>query len=1365
MPDRSSTIHLEGALLPSDFIERIAQGDKDVPGLRTADYHLASDDRINEVISQAWNRALGFWAAFRKATAGLPESDTGTSQTRERWLLPLFNELGYGRLQVQRQTVIINEREYPISHFWQKIPIHLVGCRLDLDHQSPQAVGRAQKKPHSILQEYLNREEASLWGFLSNGLTLRILRDSASIARQAYIEFDLEAMMEGEAYSDFAIFWLLCHQSRVEGDRPDQCWLEKWSQSARQAGIRALDNYRQGVQMAIEALGAGFVAHPANAALRDKLRRGPADGGLDKQDYYRQILRSVYRLIFLFVAEDRGVLLQPNAPTAAKDRYRQFYSTARLRRLAGAHRGTRHADLWNALALVIDQLKAGPGCPALALPSLGSFLWSPEATPDLNGAQVPNAHLLQAIRCLSFTEDRGVRRSVDFRNLGGEELGSVYESLLELHPDMDIEARVFSLATSAGNERKTSGSHYTPDSLVMCLIDSALEPVIRERLAAAKTQQDKERALLALKVLDPACGSGHFLIRAGHRLARHLAAVRTGEEAPSPEAYRQALRDVIGHCLYGVDINPMAVELCKINLWIEALEPGKPLSFLDHHIRVGNSLLGATPELLAKGIPDDAFNAIEGDDKKACVALRKRNKKERDDVSPLFIQEEQAIQEKLQEISAAVDQIPDTDIAGVHRKEEEFQKVQTNYDYMTRKRFSDAWCAAFVIHKTFKPGTTEPIGLTQRHLNELAKGRSLHGELGTEVDRLAKQYQFFHWHLAFSEVFANGGFDVIFGNPPWDMQEVKDNEFFAASFPEILSVKSAKDKASVLSRIREVAPNLFQAYQNYSRETYGQQHIMASSGRFPLSSAGRMNLYRLFLETGHTLVRRTGRVGIVIPSGFASDSFSQEHFSTLHGEGQLVSLYDFENRLGLFPGVHSSYRFCLLTIGGKGACTDTDFVFFAHSQPDLADADRHIRLSQHAVAALNPLTRTAPLFRLRRDYDLTLWMQQAGAIIGSSDGKDDWGIKQTLMFMMNAAMKGHRTAEELEAAKFQAEGNRYQRGEDTWLPFYEGKMVGMYDHRASSIQFDPSNRVRRNQPVALNAAEHEDPAQVALPVFWVNSTDVKERCSGVPRWCLCVKDVTSSTNERTSIAAMLAGVALSDSLPWLASPQSASRTACLLANLNSHAFDYLARQKVAGLHLRGHYLSQLTIISLRTYEALCPWPIQENQLNKWLVLRVLELTYTAWDLEPFAQDCGWSGPPFRWDEERRFLLRCELDAAFFHLYLPADARGQWIPARRDQGNVMDETPEQLAELKKHFPTPRHAVDYIMDTFPIVKRKDEAKYNGDYRTKRTILEIYDAMQAAIHTGKPYQTRLDPPPADPRCCHPPRSKDAKGVKDGR
>jgi len=341
---------------------------------------------------------------------------------------------------------------------------------------------------------------------------------------------------------------------------------------------------------------------------------------------------------------------------------------------------------------------------------------------------------------------------------------------------------------------------------------------------------------------------------------------------------------------------------------------------------------------------------------------------------------------------------------------------------------------------------------------------------------------------------------------------------------------------------------------------------------------------------------------------------------------------------------------------------------------------------------------------------------------------------------MNAKMMGHRTAEELEATGCEPVGNRYVKARKVWQPLYEGKMTGTYDHRTASIRFPPANRVRRNQPVAFSDADHQGPAPLASPMFWVSSTAVAERCDGVPRWCLATKEFTSSTNERTAIAAMLAGDALTHSAPCLFAARPVSMMNSLLSNLNALPFDCVAWQKVAGLHLYGHYLNQLPVISLPRFQGMCSWAGCAKSLRDWIQPRVLELSYTARDSEAFAEDGGWSGPPFRWDEERRFLLRCELDAAFFHLYL----------------GLEEEWRQQPAALTQSFPTPRTAVAYIMGTFPIVKRKDEEKLNSDYRTKRTVLEIYDALAEAMKSGQPYQTRLDPAPADARCCHPLKPK---------
>ena len=614
------TVHTEGILLPPDILARIAEPKSGLEGLAPADYHLPEGERINEAVNRSWNRLLPLWANFQTALKELPENDAAVGVTRDRWLLPLFQELGYGRLQ-RHKAVSIENKSYPISHIWENMPIHLVGARIDMDKRTPGQAGAAQASPHSLVQEFLNRSDVHLWAFLSNGLKLRVLRDNLSLVRQAYVEFDLEAMMDGELYSDFRLLWLLCHQSRVEGERPELCWLEKWTQAARQQGARALDQLREGVETAISALGSGFLSHPANRELLDKL----ADGNLDAQDYYRQLLRLVYRLIFLFVAEDRDLLLDPQAPESARDNYREFYSTRRLRQLAGRLRGGRHDDLFESLKVVMQRLYE-QGSPELALPALGSFLWAPEKIRDLEGLRIRNRDFLEAVRCLAFAKHDHALRPIDYRNLGSEELGSVYESLLELHPELHKEAGTFELKTAAGHERKTTGSYYTPASLINELLNSALDPVLNE--AAAK--ENPEQAILNLKVCDPAAGSGHFLVAAAHRIARRLASVRTGDEEPAPAELNHALRDVVGHCLYGVDINEMAVELCKVSLWMTGMERGRPLSFLDHRIRCGNSLLGTTPALMARGIPDEAFKPITGDDKEYCTKYKKQNKKERE---------------------------------------------------------------------------------------------------------------------------------------------------------------------------------------------------------------------------------------------------------------------------------------------------------------------------------------------------------------------------------------------------------------------------------------------------------------------------------------------------------------------------------------------------------------------------------------------------------------------------------------------------------------------------------------------------------------------------------------------------------------
>jgi hypothetical protein len=1351
-----STIRTEGMLLPSDLLQRIASGDSELEGLQSTDYHLAAGEKLTEAISRSWNRLLGVWEIFSKVVQESSQ-DMGTGATRSRWLLPLFQEFGYGTLQRSKVSVI-DGKEYPISHFFNPVPIHLLGFGIDLDKRTPGAAGAARVSPHGLMQEFLNRSESHLWGFVSNGFLLRILRDNASLTRQAYVEFDLKSMMEGEVYSDFVLLWLLCHQSRIEveeGKTPDHCWLEKWSKAAQEQGTRALEDLRNSVEKAITALGSGFLSCRTNNVLREKLR----SGSLDKQDYYRQILRVVYRMIFLFAADDRDQLLLPDADPKAKDLYNTYYSTQRLRRLSQKTSGTRHCDLYRSIGLIFDKLEK-TGCPELALPALGSFLWSRNAVPDLADCDIANRDFLDCIRTLGFTTRNNTLIVVDYKNLGAEELGSVYESLLELHPDLNTDIATFELSTAGGHERKTTGSYYTPTSLINCLLDSALEPVIAE----AVKKPDPEKAILDLKVCDPACGSGHFLVAAAHRIAKRLAAVRTGDEEPSPQAQRHALRDVIGRCIYGVDINPMSVELCKINLWLEAIEPGKPLSFLDHHIKCGNSLLGTTPALMDKGIPDEAFATIEGDIKGVCTDFKKQNKQEKKGQSFFLFKDDKTLpSDRLGSLATAyykIDEVADDTIASLQDKQKQYEQFVKSTSYEFGHLLADAWCSAFVIKKD----KTFDYLITEKIFRDIEKNpHNLAPWLKTEILRLARQYQFFHWHMEFPSVFQipaqdqepdnahtglSGGFDCVLGNPPWEKVKLQEKEWFAQRNPDIANAPNAAARKRLIERLKTDNPAMFQAFLDDSRKAEGESHLIRNGGGYPYCGRGDINTYSIFAELKRNLISPNGRVGCLVPSGIATDDTTKFFFQNLTDAASLVSLYDFENREGLFPAVDSRMKFCLLTLTGsqKPAKSGADFVFFATNTSHLIEKDRHFSLSSDEIALLNPNTRTCPIFRRKADAELTKHIYRRVPVL-IKEAHDDkqteenpWGIGFLRMFDMSNDSHLFRTREQLEEDGWQLDGNIFRKDDQEYLPLYEAKMVTLWDHRSSRVIRSDTATIRQAQPENLSLAEHEAADIYAMPLYWVKQSDVLAYTPEIWRrqWTCGWRRVSSSTNERTFLQTTFPRAGFGDSIFLMYITESLSTAPAMLSSLTTFGFDYFVRQKMGGVNLSFFLVAQLPVLIPSVF--FQPFPSQGSpcSLRDWLLTRVLELTYTAWDLELFAKDCGYDGPPFRWDEERRFLLRCELDAAFFHLYLGTDS--EW----KEKGSK---------ELMGNFPTPRHAVDYIMDTFPIVKRKDEQQY-GSYRTKDKILEIYNNMTESIRTGKPYQTILDPPPADPSVAHPPR-----------
>ena len=1285
------TIRAEGALLPVDLLQRIMENDHDLGGLTPESYHL-SGEKLNEAINRSWNRLLGAWAAFSIAAEKLPEGDPGTSVTREKWLLPLFDELDYGRLQTTR-AIEIEEKSYAISHAWDNIPIHLVGCGARLDTRTSGVVGAAKASPHSLMQELLNRSPERLWGFVSNGLRLRVLRDNASLTRQAYLEFDLEAMMNGEVYADFVVLWLVCHQSRVETAQRlqtlESCWLEKWSKVAQERGTRALDGLRVGVEKAIEALGKGFIGHPANGSLRGAL----SSGAVSTLELYRQLLRLVYRLIFLFAAEDRQLLYDPASDAESRERYVRFYSTARLRRMAERVRGSRHADLYVALKLVMDKLGNG-GVPELGLPALGGFLFSRKAMSALADCELSNEHLLEAVRSLAFTQDgrtRAARRAVDYKNLGVRELGSVYESLLELQPTVNANAGMFALAVVSGSERKTTGSFFTPEDLIKVLLDSALDPVIAQAIArAGSSLEDQIQAILNLKICDPACGSGHFLVAAAHRLARALAQLQTGEGEPAPEAMRSALRAVISNCIYGVDINPMSVELCKVSLWMEALEPGKPLSFLDAHIQCGDSLVGVAPGLDISEIPDEAFNPAFGDDKVTASALKKRNKRERGGDNPqgygqlgFRISETKAVYGEdlvdwLVKRAKQVDAMPEEDSTQVQAKANAFDDYHSAREYLNERLEFDLWTAAF-FWSIPHADAESLLAPTQQELIQLRNSGELDARLVEKVRVLSERLNFFHWELAFPNIFSgeNSGFDCVLGNPPWDKIQPEEQKFFASTRPDIAKEPSPDIRKRQIENLFADDVQNHIAWLTYKSDIENVSNFIKFGGSLPLTGRGNLNTYRLFSELASRIVNGQGKCGLIVQTGLATDQSGKEFLIDQLEKGKLEKFYDFENRDKYFSEVDSRFRFALVTFRGAGIKDELcEFGWMLGTVREINETNRIIPLSLKEIALFNPNSRTCPIFLTKQDFQLNKRIYESSRHVYISDD-DRFANISFLGELYNM------TRDE----KFFTVSSKSSKHD--YSPLYEAKYIHQFDHRFSTYQ---SNSIKECE-LDLKT----DPNFFISTRYLVENSELENRLKKhdmKQQWLIGFRDISRATDERTVILTLLPYSGVGNNIN-LVLGLSAKDAMLFLANSNSLVFDYTCRQKTSGTHVNIWVMEQLPIISPSTYTAADV---------DFITPRVLELVYTAYDLRPFAEDMGYHGEPFRWDEVRRAQLRAELDAYYARLY----------------GLTRDELRYILD------PKEVHGEDFPGETFRVLKEK-EIKQFGEYRTRRLVLEAWDRME--------------------------------------
>lgn len=1191
------------------------------------------------------------------------------------------------------------------------------------------------------------------WGILTNGAQWRLYYQGARNVAEQFFQVDL-AVILGIKGHDGGLFAL--------NEQERQYWLKVFAVVFRRQAFlptptdtrtfhqRAIDEgrfYEQRVANNLSNLVFGQVFPELAKAIA---AAAPA-ASLD--DVRNAALVLLYRLLFVLYAEDRDLL-----PVNDK-RYDDYSFRDNVRLDVGKRKdnndtfSTQRERYW---AVIRDLCRAiDKGDPSIGLPPYNGGLFDAKRTPLLNDVSLADDVIANVVDALSFERVDGLRRYINYRNLNVQQLGSIYERLLEheltrVGSELTIRPNIFA--------RKGSGSYYTPEDLVQLIIKEAVDPLVQEQIDAfrdkaeelANSRESEEERLMTLKGIDPAerilelkfcdpaMGSGHFLVNLVDYLANQVStaiaeakALVTWADYVSPLTHRiDAIRTqirrnadqkkwainaaqlddrhvvhrmVLKRCIYGVDKNPMAVELAKVGLWLHTFTVGAPLSFLDHHLRCGDSLFGCWVK--------------PGIDKAGQWG------------KPLLLHD--PVQRAVRAASKMqiIEGLTDAEIAEAHRSADVFTEVQL----MT----AELNALLSLIHALDWLNITDQLGRTGlRHFFDgvfgdpvtiaLGKADPTNGrpeatrfaEILVQARALITEQRFLHWQVAYPGVWSNweddnlsGGFDAVIGNPPWDRMKLQQVEWFAARQPQIALAQRAADRHGMIEALERTNAPLFQDFTKAEKTAETATRVARGSGDYPLLSGGDTNLYSLFVERAMKLVKPNGMVGLLTPSGIASDKSASKFFKGVSTGAHLKALYDFENGRQtvddppFFPDVHRSFKFCTFVASPVRTFPHTDCAFYLHDVATLNDSERHFTLSGEDFARVNPNTGTAPIFRTRRDAALTTNVyRRLPTLVDRSTGTEvkAWPVSYQRMFDMTNDSALFRTRQELEEREgaYPIGANRFKSGTTEWLPLYEGKMAQAYDHRAANIIINPNNQHRPAQPQPATPAQHQDPTWVPTPQYWVSSADCPWRHQ--PDWTFGFKEITSPTNERTFIAAIFPTVGFGNKLPLFV-PETSNghvKEHLLCANFNSVVFDFVTRQKVQGQTLNLFIVEQLPVVPADIYTKL---KFGRKTAEEIVQSAVLELTYTANDMAPFAKDMGYVDkkgnvkPPFTWDDDRRLELRAKLDAVFFHLY--------GITKRDD-------------------------IRYIYSTFPIVERQETERY-GSYRS----LDLCLAWASALAAGDP------------------------------
>ena len=1373
-----TSIHICGHLLSDDILHHIER-ENTLIGNRDQDFGM--DISVSSAIDYVWSSLRNDWNFYKERANSerlVNRDPYGTRRARDL-MERLFQNLGYS-LDRQATNIEVAGTNYDISytcHDLGKMPFIIIGegisadgsidtldkCSLDYRAKG----GMRKKSAHATMLEYLNATE-NVYGIISNGQILRIIRNSGQLVKLTYIEFDLRRMLEEDKYTEFCLMFRLLHASRFRTSGDEPCVMERWFNMSIESGNRIRNGLSRAVQTTMETIGNAVLTSEGEG--NDALREAFANGTMDATQLNKELIHFIYRLLFLFIIEDRGLVYQiPDSPDAPdykplcqwQDIYKKFYAASRLRHLSELAylKQRQYSDLWQGLMDTFHLFEPDTFGEKLGIKPLGGVLFGTETLHWLKQCQVSNKDLLAAFSALNeFEDERQQKVKINYSSLDVEEFGSVYEGILEMRPFVQpgVAASDWQFGFVGGLDRQSTSSYYTRPDLVQNLIKTTLEPVIKEKIAAQTTTEEKVKALLNMKVCDAASGSGHIVLAMARTIAWYICTLRTGEDNPASLDYRQALREVISRCVYAVDYNPDAVELCKVVLWIEGYCAGKPLSFLDHHIRCGNSVLGVSDlQMLIDGVPDKALTA---EDKDTLKALKKMNQEatkganDSSDNEPMLgledsfgVENLSAAQIGLADKIRFINHLPEETLEEEIIKQERWKELMESARVDCLRRTCDIYTYAFYktvkrdelidedggVNGIYRLEAEVPYTKTvMRALQEISamecleKGkplptyyRQLSADFKTEVKRMADEQRFFHWCVEFPEVFAaNKGFDVMCGNPPWDKIKVEDKKWFEShNRADIVNAGTASQRKEAIEALQTSDPTLYKEYAKALADAEALSRFARLSGRFDLTATGDIDLYPMFAELCLSFSKEAW--GLVLPTGIAVNDSNKAFFSKLIDENRLVSLYDFENREKLFD-IDSRFKFCLLVASKpqdkprivKGG-------FYLNRLDHLLDPRRIYSLQTSDFARLNPNTKTCPVFRTSRDAKLTAKIYRNSTILYNEvTGDNPWNVKFGSMIHMSNDSHLFQTYAQLIELGATLNGTTFTTTDGTtYVPLYEGKMIWHYNHHYGSW---PTEGERPNSINMPSLDELSNPNSHIMPWYWVPLSTVKDRLVKYDKdgnvvwewkhkWLFAFRDIARGVDMRTFIIAPIPdakGVGNTATLLYV--ERGCMPGASLYGMMSSLIFDYCSRQKIGGTHASINYVKQFPVLTPEQIPSAMQWQI---------VKRVAELCYFNHDMDGWASEL-WdemneeqrselpqlgAQQPWIYNPERRAILQAELDAIFAHLYGLNTEELRYI---LDPENVCGK-------------------GCINETFRVLKDNEIRQY-GEYRTKRLVLEAWN-----------------------------------------